>query len=81
MFLKIDLIEGLSFMKTKYSLLFLLVFCSLNTYSAFNAVENSQLEDINSKSQKEVEQTISSLDDAQNFQMRNNPEKKYSLTG
>jgi len=62
-------------MKIKYSLFAVILF-SLNGYSAFNETESSQLENINTKSQKEIEGTISFLNDAQCNQIRDNPEKE-----
>lgn len=62
-------------MKIKYSL-FAVVLFSLNSYSAFNESESSQLESINTKSQKAVEETISFLNDAQYNKIRDNLEKE-----
>lgn len=63
-------------MKTKNVLFLTLMFCSLNGHAAFNEVENSQLANINSKSQSEVKEVMAALNKAQSEQVSDNPEKK-----
>ncbi|WP_052474556.1 hypothetical protein [Raoultella ornithinolytica] len=47
---------------------------SLNGFAAFNENESEQLFAINNKSQKKVDEIVSSLNDTQMEQIKNNPE-------
>lgn len=63
-------------MKTKLLFPFLLVTYSLSSYAAFSSVENVQLSDINNESQRKVVSVVTSLDEMQKKQIKDNPEKK-----
>jgi len=79
MFQKKDLIKGLIFMKTKVLLILIFNFYSLSVFSAFNGAENKQLMEINSKSEVLKKDAIYLLTQAQQNQVRDNPDKKHLI--
>lgn len=52
------------------------MFTSSSSYAAFSEAENAQLSEINKESQKKVSDVISSLNSAQQSQIKDNPEKR-----
>ncbi|EMH1276807.1 hypothetical protein V6A89_003790 [Enterobacter hormaechei] len=80
MFHRIDLIEGLLFMKIKVISFTLLMLLSFSGMAAFNQSESKQLSDINSRSNNKVTDALKELDKAEMGQVDNNPEMKKQIS-
>lgn len=79
-FHRIDLIEGLIFMKTKIISFTLLMLLSFSGGAALNQNESKQLSDINSRSNNKVTDALKELDKAEVAQVDNNPEMKKQIS-
>lgn len=66
-------------MKTKALLFLFFAMYSLNGCAAFNENESKQLSVINSESQKKVDKIISELNETQQVQIKDNPERTTQI--